>query len=301
MHDFWDALIITGPTASGKSALALALAERIGGEIIAMDSMTLYRGLDIGTAKPRAEERARVPHHLIDVLDPWESANVAWWLDRANEACVGIRGRGNRPLFVGGTPFYLKALLHGIFESPPSDEGLRQQFEAEAKEKGNEFLHAKLAAVDARAAAKLHANDVRRVVRALEVFHLTGKPLSEQQQTWDAPPAEIPCIAIEWPREVLYERIDRRVEAMIAAGWLDEVRSLMANPLGREASQAVGYSELIEHLREGKPSLDETIALIQQRTRQFAKRQMTWFRSLKSCRPVPGTVTADELFDSKII
>jgi tRNA dimethylallyltransferase len=288
-------MILTGPTASGKSAIALELAERIGGEIIAMDSMTLYRGLDIGTAKPTAAERARVPHHLIDVLEPHDSANVAWWLDRASEACAGIRSRGMRPLFVGGTPFYLKALLHGLFEAPPSDETLRRQFETEAVEKGNEFLHAKLAAVDPKLGAKLHANDVRRVVRALEVFHITGRPLSELQQTWDAPPADIPCVVLEWPREILYERIYRRVEAMIAAGWLDEVRKLMDRPLSREASQAVGYSELIVHLRDGKPSLDETIALIQQRTRQFAKRQMTWFRSLKSCRAIAGTETIDEI------
>jgi tRNA dimethylallyltransferase len=300
LHDFSDALILTGPTASGKSALALELAERIGGEIIAIDSMTLYRGLDIGTAKPSAAERARVPHHLIDVLEPHESANVAWWLARSAEAYGGIRARGKRPIFAGGTPFYLKALLHGLFESPPSDAALRQRLEAEAAEKGNAALHSKLAAVDPKLGAKLHANDVRRVVRALEVFELTGTPLSELQQTWDAPPADIPCVVLEWPREVLYERIDRRVEAMIAAGWLDEVRTLMAKPMGREASQAVGYSELIEHLRDGT-NLNETIALIQQRTRQFAKRQLTWFRSLKSCCAVPGTVTADELFDSKII
>ncbi len=259
-----------------------------------MDSMTVYRGLDIGTAKPMAAERARVPHHLIDVLEPHESANVAWWLDRASQACEAIRARGNRPIFVGGTPFYLKALLHGLFESPPSDEALRQRLEAEAAEKGNAFLHAKLTAVDPKLGAKLHANDVRRVVRALEVFELTGSPLSELQRTWDAPPAEIPCVALEWPREVLYERIDRRVEAMIAAGWLDEVRALMAKPMGREASRALGYAELMEHLRGG-PTLAETIALIQRRTRQFAKRQLTWFRGLPTCRPVAGGATAEDV------
>jgi tRNA dimethylallyltransferase len=297
LHDFSDALILTGPTASGKSAIALELAERIGGEIVAMDSMTLYRGLDIGTAKPTAAERARVPHHLIDVLEPHESANVAWWLDRANQACEGIRARGKRPLFAGGTPFYLKALLHGLFDAPPSDESLRRQFEAEASEIGNAALHAKLAVVDPKAAAKLHANDVRRVVRALEVFHLTGKPLSEQQLTWDAPPASIKCVALEWPREVLYERINRRVEAMIAAGWLEEVRRLMDRPLSREASQAVGYAELMAHLRGG-PTLPETISLIQQRTRQFAKRQLTWFRGLPTCRMIAGNATVEELVAS---
>jgi tRNA dimethylallyltransferase len=291
---FADALILTGPTASGKTALALDLAERVGAEVVAMDSMTFYRGMNIGTAKPTAEERARVRHHLIDVLDPWESANVAWWLGRAAEACAEIRGRGKRPLYVGGTPYYLKALLHGLFESPPTDEGLRQRLEEEAATHGNAALHARLAAVDPKLGAKLHANDVRRVVRALEVFELTGKPLGELQQTWDTPPAEIPCVCLEWPREVLYDRIDRRVEAMIAAGWIDEVRGLMAKPMSREAAQAVGYAELIAYLRDGVP-LGETVALIQQRTRQFAKRQMTWFRALPTCRPVTGGATVDEV------
>lgn len=297
MSAFADALILTGPTASGKTALALDLAERVGAEILAMDSMTPYRGLDIGTAKPTADERARVRHHLIDVLDPWESANVAWWLGRAAEACAEIRGRGRRPLFVGGTPFYLKALLHGLFESPPSDEGLRQKLEAEAAAHGNAALHARLVAVDPKLGAKLHPNDVRRVVRALEVFELTGRPLGELQQTWDAPPADIPCVCLEWPREVLYDRIDRRVEVMIAAGWVEEVRALMAKPMSREAAQAVGYAELISHLRDGVP-LAETVARIQQRTRQFAKRQMTWFRGLPTCRMVPGNATVEEVMRS---
>ncbi len=294
MLPFADALILTGPTASGKTALALAVAEQIGAEILAMDSMTLYRGLDIGTAKPTPAEQARVRHHLLDLLDPAESANVAWWLDRAAEACADIRSRGKRPLFVGGTPLYLKALLHGLFDAPPSDESLRKQLEAEAIAHGNAHLHAKLAAVDPVAGAKLHANDVRRVVRALEVFHLTGTPLSTFQQTWAEPPAAIPCVALEWPREVLYERIDRRVEAMIAGGWVEEVRTLAAKPLGREASQAVGYAELLAHVRDGVP-LEEVVPQIQQRTRQFAKRQLTWFRGLPTCRPIPGNATAEDV------
>ncbi|QEL15850.1 tRNA (adenosine(37)-N6)-dimethylallyltransferase MiaA [Limnoglobus roseus] len=297
MHDFADALILTGPTASGKTAIAVELAERIGAEVLAMDSMTLYRGLDIGTAKPTPAEQACVRHHLIDLLDPWESANVAWWLDQATKACADIRSRGKRPLFVGGTPFYLKALLHGLFDAPPSDAILRQQLEAEAATLGNEHLHAKLATVDAKSAARLHPNDVRRVVRALEVFHLTGAPLSAFQQTWDSPTfgndspaAAIPCVNLEWPREVLYERINRRVETMVAGGWLDEVRGLieLSQPLSREASHAVGYAELIAHVQHGRPTLAEAVAQIQQRTRQFAKRQMTWFRGLKACHGVPA-------------
>ena len=187
MGGLLNSLILTGPTACGKSALALELAERIGGEIVAMDSMTLYRGMDIGTAKPSVADRTRVPHHLVDVLEPWESATVAWWLERAEIACVEIAGRGKRPIFVGGTPFYLKALLHGLFPGPPADPQLRRELEAEAERDGNDKLHARLAAVDAKTAARLHPNDVRRVVRALEVFQLTGQPISEWQQTWDTP------------------------------------------------------------------------------------------------------------------
>lgn len=301
MSAFADALILTGPTGGGKTALALALADRVGGEIVAMDSMTVYRGMDVGTAKPTAEDRARVRHHLLDVLDPWESANVAWWLDRAAAAGRDARSRGKRPVFVGGTPFYLKALLHGLFPAPPADEALRRRLEGEAETLGNPALHARLAAVDPKAAARLHPNDVRRVVRALEVYALTGRPISAFQQTWDTPgftdspaagppPADIPCVALDLPRGELYDRIDRRVTAMLAAGWVEEARRLqeLPRPLSREAAQALGYKEWFAHLAGTGPGWAETVRLIQTRTRQFAKRQLTWFRHLRGCRPVPA-------------
>src|SRR5262245_51693573 len=259
--------------------------------------MTLHRGMDIGTAKPSTADRARVPHHLIDVLDPWESANVAWWLDRAAECVSDIEGRGKTALFVGGTPFYLKALLCGLFPSPPSDEELRRRLEDEAASEGREALHSRLAAVDSVTARRLHPNDVRRVIRALEVWHLTGKPISEWQQEawWDG---ETPrfrpgsCLVLELPRSELYFRIDRRVESMFAAGWVDEVKQLRAlpRPLSREASQALGYREIMEYLHGG-PSLDETVAEVQLRTRQFAKRQLTWFRALPGCETVNAKLT----------
>jgi tRNA dimethylallyltransferase len=283
---FANALILTGPTASGKSALALDLADRLNAEIIAADSMTIYRGMDIGTAKPSVSDRSRVPHHLINVLDPWESAAVAWWLERAATSVAEIEGRGKAVLFVGGTPFYLKALLCGLFASPPSDQDLRARLEAEAEAYGVELLHAKLSTVDPESARRLHPNDVRRVVRALEVWHLTGKPLSAwQQQSWwgSNGPRFRPgaCLAINVPREELYTRIDRRVEQMFAAGWVDEARRLqeLDRPLSREASQALGYREIAEYL-DGKRSLQETVPEVQMRTRQFAKRQLTWFRAL---------------------
>jgi tRNA dimethylallyltransferase len=301
MSAFDHALILTGPTACGKSALALELAARVGAEIVALDSMTVYRGMDVGTAKPTADERARVRHHLIDVLDPWESPTVAWWLDRAAEACRDITARGKRPLFVGGTPFYLKALLHGLFPGPPGDVVLRRTLEAEAERDGVAALHARLAAVDPRTAARLHPNDVRRVVRALEVHALTGRPISDWQQTWDTPafaespesvppPAAIPAVVLELPRDVLYGRINRRVDAMLAAGWLDEVRRLRAlpRPLSREARQALGYRELLAHLDGTGPAWEQTVELIRTHTRQLAKRQLTWFRHLPTLTPVAG-------------
>ncbi|HVK10172.1 MAG TPA: tRNA (adenosine(37)-N6)-dimethylallyltransferase MiaA [Gemmataceae bacterium] len=294
---FTNSLILTGPTGSGKSALALELAPLLNAEIIAADSMTLYRGMDIGTAKPTAGDRARVPHHLIDVLDPWESATVAWWLDRATAAVRDIEARGKTALFVGGTPFYLKALLCGLFEAPPVDEGQRRRLEAEAEAGGPHALHARLAAVDPASARRLHPNDVRRVVRALEVWHQTGRPISElqQQSWWDGrEPRFRPgaCLCLTLPRDELYARIDQRVAAMFASGWINEVLSLRESvyPLSREAGMALGYREIGEYL-EGRRSLSETVAEVQLRTRQFAKRQLTWFRGLPGCEPADRKLT----------
>jgi len=301
MSPFEHALILTGPTASGKTALALELAERVGAEIVALDSMTVYRGMDIGTAKPTAADRARVPHHLIDILDPWESLTVASWLKRAEAACSEIVARRKRPLFVGGTPFYLKALLHGLFAGPPADEDLRRSLEAEAASNGVAVLHARLAGIDPKTAARLHPNDVRRVVRALEVHALTGTPISHWQRSWDTPaftddpasaprPARIPAVVLDVPREELHHRIHHRVKGMLAAGWLDEVKKLLElpRPLSREARQALGYRELLAFLEGKGPGLEETVELIRTHTRQFAKRQLTWFRHLPQLARVEG-------------
>ncbi|MFO0878733.1 MAG: tRNA (adenosine(37)-N6)-dimethylallyltransferase MiaA [Gemmataceae bacterium] len=290
---FSQVYILTGPTGSGKSRLALELAPRLRAEIVAMDSMTLYRGMDIGTAKPTADERARVPHHLLDVLDPWESASVAWWLDKAAEVVRLIEQRGRRVLFVGGTALYLKSLLEGLFEGPPGDADLRRRLEVEAEQLGKQALHDRLAQVDPPTAARLHPNDVRRVIRALEVHSLTGQPISAWQTQWSqnrTSPAESQRFqCLDLPREVLYDRINRRVEEMIAQGWLDEVRRLrdLERPLSREASQALGYNELMAHL-EGRCSLTEAVTTIQTRSRQFAKRQLTWFRNLPGCSMQPA-------------
>src|SRR4051812_42958271 len=246
-----------------------------------MDSMALYRGLDIAAAKPGPAVRSRVRHHLLDVLDPWESASVAWWLEQAARCCADIRSRGHRVLFVGGTPLYLKALLRGLFDGPGADPAVRARLEQEAA-LGRASLHARLAAVDSVAAARLHPNDVRRIVRALEVWETTGRPISDWQQQWHtASPNGGRCLWLDRPREELYARIDARVHAMIAQGLVDEIAALrrLPVPVGREARQAAGYLEISAHL-DGAISLEEAIQAIQLRSRRLAKRQLTWFRSL---------------------
>jgi tRNA dimethylallyltransferase len=313
-------LVLTGPTGSGKTELGIVLAERLGAEIVAMDSMTLYRGMDIGTAKPTVQERQRVPHHLIDVLEPSESASVAWWLECAAACCRDIQARGKRVLFVGGTPLYLKALLRGLFDGPPANIELRQRLEQEAQTIGPQALHDRLALVDPLTAARLHPNDQRRVIRALEVWELTGRPISDWQKQWAAgsgqwaegspkhpeacgrsdalsslPTASCPLSTVLWvdrPRAELYARIDARVERMFAEGFVEEVRALRRRPLpfSKEASQALGYKEVLAHL-DGQATLEDTIRQIQTRTRNFAKRQITWFRHIPECQPASEELT----------
>jgi tRNA dimethylallyltransferase len=290
---FHRAVYLTGPTASGKTAVGVALARRLGAEVVALDSMTLYRGMDVGTAKPAEGERGGVPHHLIDVLDPWESASVADYRARAARAVGDLEARGKRALFVGGTPLYLKALLRGLFEGPGADPALRRSLEEEADRAGDAALHARLAGVDPASAARLHPNDRRRVVRALEVAIVSGRPLSDQQREHDRPAEGVSVFALERPRAELRERIDRRVVAMFEEGLVEEVRRLLDDPRGinNVPAQGVGYRETIALLR-GEADMSTTISKIQARTRQFAKRQATWFRGLAEVRPWP--VDGDE-------
>lgn len=289
------AWFLVGPTAAGKSAVGIELAKRVSAEIVSLDSMALYRGLDIGTAKPSAAERLAVPHHLIDILEPHEEYSLAEYLAAARAAAEDIVSRGKTPLFVGGTPLYLKALLRGMFEGPPADWGFRHEWERRAAAEAPEWLHAQLSAVDAAAAAKLHVNDTRRIIRALEVFAKTGRPMSAWQQQFDRPQPQDACrvFVLDWPRAELYARINARVEAMFSAGFIAEVKSLLEQgmTLGRTASQALGYREVLEHLA-GQRDRAATIELIQNRTRAFARRQLTWFRSLEECRWVDAEGTA---------
>lgn len=289
-----DCWFLTGPTASGKTALALELAAALGAEIISLDSMAIYRGMSIGTAKPTQAEQSQVPHHLIDIIDPHEEYSVAQYVSAAEAAVEQIVSKGGVPLFVGGTPLYLKALLRGIFAGPPADWELRRELQEFADTQGEDALHSRLAKADPASAQRLHFRDRRRVIRALEVFAKTGQSITDlQQQFHRARPAEACRVfMLDWPREQLVERMDRRVDAMFNAGLLAEAEALLGCPLppGRTASQAVGYREVFAHLR-GELGLEETIALVKLRTRQFAKRQMTWFRSMSEVRRISAAST----------
>ncbi|OHB79770.1 MAG: tRNA (adenosine(37)-N6)-dimethylallyltransferase MiaA [Planctomycetes bacterium RBG_16_64_12] len=282
-----DCWFLTGPTAGGKTGVGIELAGRIGAEIVSLDSMALYRGMDIGTAKPTPAERLAAAHHLVDVVEPHGEFSLAQYLEAAGSAIRQIRERGREVLFVGGTPLYLKGLLRGIFRGPPADWEFRRQLEDEARREGPEHLLRRLAEVDPVAATRLHPNDTRRLVRALEVYEKTGRPISEVQEQFDTgcPADACRVFVLDWPTAQLNRRIDRRVEAMFAAGLVEEVRSLLdqPRPLSKTAAQALGYREVIEHL-QGRRDLVETIELVKTRTRQFAKRQRTWFRSLSECR-----------------
>ncbi len=283
-----SAVYLTGPTASGKTAVGVALARLLDAEVIAMDSMTLYRGMDIGTAKPTIEERQDIPHHLLDVIDPWESASVADYRDWAIAKARDIQGRGRRVLFVGGTPLYLKAMLRGLFEGPGADDALRDSLEAEADSLGDEALHRRLAEVDPALAARLPVRDRRRVIRGLEVFVLSGRPLSSFHDEHGHPAEGAHVFALDRDRDELCERIYRRVDGMFQEGWLDEVRRLLdlPRPLDRVPTYAVGYREAMEHL-QGRMTREAMVESTKIRTRQFAKRQRTWFRNLAECRAWP--------------
>lgn len=277
---------LAGPTACGKTSVGLALANHLTAEIVSMDSMAIYRRMDIGTAKPSIPEQQRVPHHLIDIVDPHQDFSVAEFLAAAECACDQIVARGLTPLFVGGTGLYLRSILRGTFDGPGADWDFRRHMQQELSEHGAVAMFERLRIHDPQTAGRLHPNDHRRVIRALEVIHLTGKPLSEQQRQEPLPADQRPrnVFWLRPPREWLYQRINDRVQTMLQNGLLEEVQALRAEEpqLSRTARQALGYRELIDHL-EGKLGYAEAITIIQNRTRQFAKRQHTWFRNLVEC------------------
>jgi len=272
---------IIGCTASGKSALARALAERIDAEILSVDSMKVYRRMDIGTAKPSLQDRRTVRYHLIDVVEPSESFSVARFVALADAAIAEIASRGKRILAEGGTALYIKALTEGLFEGPSAWPELRAELRARARREGTAALHAELMRIDPEAAGRIHPNDLRRIVRALEVYHQSGVPISQLQTQWGRTRPDYDCrfIGLRRMREDLHRRINRRVKQMIEAGLVDEVRALLAEPepLSKQARQALGYAEIIDHLENGTPLVD-AIETIKINTRRFAKSQRTWFR-----------------------
>jgi tRNA dimethylallyltransferase len=287
MTVFDDCWFLSGATAVGKTRIGIALAERLQAEIISLDSMSIYRGMDIGTAKPTALDRAAVPHHLLDIVDPAHEYSVAQYVEAAAVTVAQIRDRGREVLFVGGTPLYLKSLLRGLFDGPPANWKLRHEIEDELSAVGQAALHERLTQVDPVAASNIHPHDTRRLIRALEVYRATGEPLSHQQTEFEEGRAAAECRVFVLRRErgELHRRIEGRVEAMIDVGLVEEVRQLTlgGRELGRTASQAVGYREALGYLA-GEYDQTTMIERIKVRTRRFAKRQGTWFRSLSECR-----------------
>ena len=277
---------VLGPTASGKSVLGLALAERTGGEIVACDSQQVYIGMDIGTAKPTAEERRRVPHHALDLVHPDEAFHAARWAAVARAAIADIAARGRLPIVVGGTGLYYRALVTGLFDAPPPDEAIRARHRAEAAAEGVEALHARLAAVDPEAAAAIRQRDLVRISRALEIHEQTGVPITTLRRR-AAPPADLaPTVLLfDPPLPALRARIAARVDQMIAAGFLEEVRALRAAGYGPALKplQALGYRQLGAVL-DGTASLPDATAATVQATFAYARRQRTWFRKQEAAR-----------------
>jgi tRNA dimethylallyltransferase len=278
-------LLLTGTTASGKNRVGISLAKALGGEIISLDSMKVYRGMDVGTDKPTREDRTLVPHHLVDIADPWESMNLRRFVDLAHRVRAEIESRGRVPLIVGGTALYLNGFLRGVLEGPEANNAVREGLRAEAAVRGVAALHVRLQGVDPEAAERIHPNDYKRIERALEVFAITGHPISRLQGQWDRPVTSPHCLyVLTWPRTVLDARINDRVDAMMSMGFIDEVRSILSGGgLGRESSQALGYREVVSHL-EGAITAREAVDLIKRRTRRFARRQLTWFRKWEDAR-----------------
>lgn len=275
-------ICICGPTASGKTALSVALAQQLHTEIISADSMQIYRGMDIGTAKPTRDERGGVPHHLLDTCAPDEPFSVARYVELADRAAQDILSRGMTPIVAGGTGLYMDALIEcSAFSGDETDLSVREKYQRMAAEQGNEAVHRRLAAVDPEGAARLHPNNLKRVIRALEVYEQTGMTIAAFNRLHKRPAPKYQAAKIglcPQERQVLYARIDQRVDQMLADGLLEETRRLMeAGLLTGTAAQAIAYKELLGYLHGAAP-LDECIALLKQRSRNYAKRQLTWLK-----------------------
>lgn len=287
-------LVILGPTASGKSALALSVAERVAGQILSVDSMQVYRGMDVGTAKPTADEQRRVRHHGIDLVEPDETFTVARFVELADQTIADAKRRGVPLVAAGGTPLYYKSLFEGLFEGPAADAALRERLGAEPAER----LHERLKSVDPVAAERIHLNDRKRLTRALEVYELTGQPISSWQTEWSdgTPRHQAIWFGLHWDREELNRRINARTRQMMLSGWLEETRALLNRygRLSKTASQAAGYQHLIDHL-QGRLTLDEAVEQVKISTRQLARRQVKWFRRFENVTWLDGRMPVEDL------
>lgn len=297
-------VLLLGCTASGKSAVSLELARRLNAEILSVDSMQVYRRMDIGTAKPSPAELATVPHHLINVAEPSESFSVARFVALADRAIADIHARGRCALVLAGTPLYLMGLMYGMFEGPSADEAVRSELRQRAERDGRASLHAELARVDPEAAQRIHPNDYKRIERALEVWRLTGRRLSEQQQQWAAGMMRYPArvVGIRREKEDNSRRINARVRQMMDAGLVDEVRGLLAESAGlsEQARQALGYAQVMAYLQR-EMSLEEAVEEIKIQTRRLAKHQRTWFRKFPMARWVDaGADDSTEMVADKL-
>ncbi|MEH7109924.1 tRNA (adenosine(37)-N6)-dimethylallyltransferase MiaA [Bacillus sp. JJ1764] len=274
-------LVIIGPTAVGKTKLSIELAKRYNGEIISGDSMQIYRGMDIGTAKIKSEEMEDIPHHLLDIREPHENFSVAEFQQLVRDKIKGIGKKGKLPIIVGGTGLYIQSVIYDYqFSDVPGDENLRKELEEKAKEIGNEALYQELMKVDKESAADIHPNNIRRVIRALEIFYLTGKTKQEFQNTQQPDLLyQTAMLGLTMNREKLYERINQRVDIMMQEGLLKEVEGLYLQGLRDcQSIQAIGYKEIYDYL-DGSISLDQAIENLKQNSRRYAKRQLTWFRN----------------------
>ena len=282
-----EKILILGVTASGKGRLAFGLAESIGAEIVSVDSMKVYRRMDIGTAKPPRQARALIKHHLIDVVEPSESFSVGRWLELTEDAIEKITRIAKPVIAVGGTALYAKSLLYGLFEGPGSDEDIREQLKQRAEEEGLRKLYLELEKIDQAAAERIGPNDLKRIVRALEVYEITGKSISSFQTQFDAvaPRGNWTTVYLQREKDDASSRINKRVKKMIDDGLVDEVKSLLAESAGlsKQSRCAIGYAEIIDCV-EGKTSLEDAVELIKKNTRRFAKNQRTWFKTFRDAR-----------------
>ncbi len=272
-------IYLVGPTGVGKSAVALELATQLNAEIIVADSMQVYRGLDIGTAKPSPEEREKIPHHLLDIVDPSEDFDVSKFVKISSKILKEIQTRGKTPLIVGGTGLYIKAMMDGLFSGPGKNLEIRKRLEEEALSKGLESLYDRLSELDPQRAAQIPPHHQRRIIRALEIYETTGKPIGQFQNQWTNPQANVCIIGLNRDRKDLYERINHRVDEMIQQGLVQEAQKLFLKGLRENATvmQAIGYKELMTHFK-GLSNIEEAIVLIKQNSRHLAKRQLTWFK-----------------------